>query len=67
MATIIGSQNGVEVYNETQSVSDGVGNGRTTVDFMSYTPSVSGDITWTATIADGDPDDDVATASTVVR
>lgn len=67
MATITGIQNGVEVYSETQSVSDGVGNGRTTVDFMSYTPNVSGEIVWTATIADDDPDVDEASASTNVR
>lgn len=67
MATITGSQNEIEVYSETQPVSDGVGNGRTTVDFMSYTPTVSGEIVWTATIADDDPDIDEATASTNVR
>jgi len=67
MATITGIQNSVEVYSQTQSVTDGVGNGRTTVDFMSYTPSVSGEIIWTAIISDDDPDVDEATASTNVR
>lgn len=66
-ATIIGIQNGIEVYIQTQTVSDGIGNGRTTVDFLSYTPDISGEIVWTATIADEDPDDDVAIATTNVR
>lgn len=66
-ATIVGVQNGVEVYNQILTVSDGVGNGRTKWDFPSYTPEVAGTIVWTATIADGDPDLDEATASTNVR
>jgi hypothetical protein len=66
-ATFIGVQNGVEVYNETLTVSDPVGNGRTKFTFPSYTPDDTGDITWTATIADGDPDDDTATATTTVQ
>jgi hypothetical protein len=71
-ATIVGVQDGVVVYNETLTVSDGVGNGRTKWDFPSYTPgvdgpAVAGTIVWTATIADGDPDVDEATATTTVR
>jgi len=71
-ATIVGVQNGVVVYNETLIVSDDVGNGRTKWDFPSYTPgvdgpAVAGTIVWTATIADGDPDVDEATATTTVR
>ena len=66
-ATITGVQNGVEVYNETLTVSDAVGNGRTKFDFPDYIPTDAGDIVWTATIADGDPDDDAATATTVVQ
>ena len=48
-------------------VSDAPGNGSTRWDFPSFTPTLSGDINWTATIADGDPDDDTATATTSVR
>ena len=66
-ATVIGVQNGVEVYNETLTVTDGVGNGRTKFDFPAYIPTDTGEIVWTATIADGDPDDDTAIASTLVR
>jgi len=66
-ATIVGVQDGVEVYNEILTVSDPVGNGRTKWDFPSYTPGVEGTIVWTATIADGDPDVDEATATTTVR
>jgi len=47
-------------------VSDPAGNGRTKFDFPSFTPDAAGDINWTATIADDDPDDDVATATTTV-
>lgn len=57
-ATVVGMQGGGQVYNEIISVSDPVGNGRTTFNFSSFTPSVAGDITWTATIADQDPDVD---------
>ena len=65
-ATVIGVQNGVEVYNETLTVSDPVGNGRTKFDFPDFVPTAAGDIVWTATIADGDPDDDTAIATTTV-
>lgn len=72
LATIIGVQNGMEVYNETLTVTDPVGNGRTTFDDGSvppvppYTPMAAGDILWTATIADDDLDLDEATAVTRV-
>ena len=66
-ATVVGVQNGVEVYNETLTVTDPVGNGRTKFDFPAYEPAAAGEIVWTATIADGDPDDDTAMASTLVR
>ena len=66
-ATVVGTQNGIDVYNETLTVSDAVGDGRTKFEFPSYTPTSAGDIMWTATIADGDPDNDVATATTAVQ
>jgi hypothetical protein len=65
-ATLVGMQGGVEVYNQTATVTDGVGNGGTTYAFPVYTPMAAGDITWTVTIADEDPDIDTATAVTTV-
>lgn len=72
LATITGEQNGLVVYSESLTVTDAVGNGRTRYDDGSspsippFTPTVSGDILWTATIADDDPDNDEATAVTRV-
>jgi hypothetical protein len=66
VATVTGVQGAVEVYRETLPVSDPAGNGRTRFNFPSFTPTAGGDINWTATIADDDPDDDVATATTTV-
>lgn len=65
-ATVTGTQGGFEVYNQTMTVTDGVGNGSTTYNFPSYQPDTAGDITWTAVIADEDPDDDAATVITIV-
>jgi hypothetical protein len=61
-ATVIGTQAGGQVYNQTIPVTDAAGNGRTTFDFPSFAPGAPGDITWTATIADPDPDIDQAGA-----
>ncbi|MEJ2308297.1 MAG: choice-of-anchor D domain-containing protein [Gammaproteobacteria bacterium] len=66
-ATITGLQNAVTVYEETQNVTDAVGNGSSKFTFPSYTPETDGEIVWTAVIDDSDPDDDVATAITTVR
>jgi hypothetical protein len=71
-ATVIGMQGGVEVYNRTLPVSDAVGDGRSRFSFPAYgppeyEPPTAGEIMWTATIADDDPDVDMATAVTVVR
>ena len=66
-ATIVGVQNGMEVYNQTLTVSDAIGNGRTRFGFPSYTPTTAGDIMWTATIDDQDADIDMATATTSVQ
>jgi hypothetical protein len=49
-ATVVGTQNGVELYREMMMVSDPIGNGRTTFEFPALTPMESGDILWTATI-----------------
>ena len=72
LATITGMQNGIEVYNKTLTVTDAVGNGRTTYDdgsvpsIPSFVPTVEGDILWRATIADDDTDIDEVTAATTV-
>jgi hypothetical protein len=47
-------------------VSDAVGNGRTTFSFSSHDPVTAGDISWTATIDDDDPDADLAVSGTRV-
>ncbi len=60
-------QNGTEVYNRRLNVFDDIGKGTTTFKFQSYTVEASGDIDWTVTIADGDPDTDEATAVTTVK
>lgn len=65
-ATVTGKQGGAIVYSETMDVFDGVGVGLTVFDFPEYTPTAAGEILWTATIDDGDPDEDVKTTSTIV-
>jgi hypothetical protein len=65
-ANVIGMQDSVEVYNETMGVSDQIGKGKTIFQFPDYIPDAVGEIFWTATINDDDPDADVAVASTVV-
>ncbi|MFQ5804173.1 MAG: choice-of-anchor D domain-containing protein [Candidatus Methylomirabilales bacterium] len=66
IATVTGMQGGQMVYNQTMDVSDPVGDGRTRFNFPAYTPTASGDIMWTATITDDDPDVDSAMAVTRV-
>ena len=67
LARVTGTQGGVEIYNKTMMVHDAVGNGRTKFDFPEFEPTVAGDISWTVTIADDDPDIDKATAVTTVQ
>ncbi|MGD8567940.1 MAG: PKD domain-containing protein [Gammaproteobacteria bacterium] len=67
IATVVGVQNGIEVYRLRLNVFDNIGRGDTTFDFGSYTPLVPGDIVWVATINDGDPDVDETTETTVVK
>lgn len=67
IATVIGVQNSEEIYRLRLNVYDDIGRGTTTFDFGSYTPTASGDILWTATIADEDPDEDTAAAVTRVK
>lgn len=65
-ATLTGVQNGGVVHEQTLSVTDAVGNGSNRYTLDPFTPDQVGDITWTLVIADEDPDDDVATATTTV-
>jgi Thrombospondin type 3 repeat len=64
-ARVIGVQNGAQVYDQTVNVSAPMGR-QVSVTFPSYTPTTAGDIQWTVTIVDGNPDVDVATAVTKV-
>ena len=66
MATVVGMQNGVQVYYREMDVSDALGNGGTTYTFEEYSPNTGGNIMWTATLAANDADVDIATAITVV-
>jgi hypothetical protein len=68
LATVVGTQHGVDVFRESQIVPAFADkNARTTLSFGSYTPEVTGVITWTATIIDADPDIDIRTKTTKVE
>ena len=66
-ATVIGMQNGVEIYRQSLTVSDPVGGGHTRYYFPGYTPTVIGKITWTVTLTDNDPDVDMRERTTEVK
>jgi PKD repeat protein len=63
-ATLVGTQNGAEVYKETVMVSAAAGE-RASVAFPSYSPQAGGEITWELTVMDDDTDVDTASASTL--
>jgi hypothetical protein len=65
-ATVVGVQDEIEVYGETLQVSNPVGNRRTSFNFAPSHPDAPGDVLWTVTIDDENPDADVATATTRV-
>lgn len=67
IATVVGVQDGLAVYTWRLNVYDVPGGTTTAFTFPSYTPDARGVITWTATVADKDPDLDSITASTVVK
>lgn len=67
IATVVGSQNGVEVYRWRLNVYDFPGGRATSFTFPTYRTTVSGTISWTATIADKDPDTDLVRATTAVK
>ncbi len=66
-AMVVGVQNGVEIYRETITVTDPAGNGHTRYFFSSFVPTTAGDIAWTVSLSDGDPDNDVAVKVTDVK
>jgi hypothetical protein len=65
-ARIVGVQNSSTVYDETIPVTTSAKTHKLKIIFPLYTPTATGDIVWTVTIADGDPDVDQATATTRV-
>jgi hypothetical protein len=67
LATVVGMQDGFEVYRWSLNVYDYNGKGSTSFNFPTYTPAAKGTINWTVTIFDVDPDMDVATATTTVK
>ena len=66
-ATLTGMMNGQVIYEQTLSVTDSLANGSAKYTFDAYTPEEAGSIQWTVEIVDEDPDDDVATATTIVK
>jgi cytochrome c len=68
-ATLVGVRNGQMVHTATIQVSDPPGGGSTAFSFPSYRPAAAGTIAWTVTVTDGDgnPNNDVARATTTVR
>ena len=67
LATVVGTQGGVEVYRWSLNVYDYNGRGTTSFTFPAYKATASGSINWAVTIADVDPDADLATATTTVK
>jgi hypothetical protein len=67
IATVTGVQGGVEVYRQRLNVYDYFGKKATSFEFSPYTPTVAGDILFTVTIADEDPDEDMTTATSKVK
>jgi hypothetical protein len=73
LATVVGSQRGVEVFNKSlivpafPVVMDAEETPKITLSFGSYTPVETGAITWTATIIDAEPDLDNVVRPTQVK
>jgi len=64
--TLVGSENGVEVYRRTMQVSGRAGT-TTTLGFLPYAPTRAGTIRWTVTIQDPVPGNNTATATTEIE
>ena len=62
LATVVGMQGDTKVFKQSQIVSMPSPFGAAKLAFGPFLPMASGGITWTATIADADPDDDTAVA-----
>jgi len=67
LATVVGTQNGEEVYRWSLNVYDYNGRGATSFTFPAYTATAKRTINWAVTIADVAPDTDLATATTTVK
>ena len=67
LATVVGMQGTTQVYTWSLNVYDYNGKGSTSFTFPTYIATAKGTINWTVTIADVDPDSDVATATTTVK
>ena len=65
-ATLTGTRNGVQVYNQSRQVNDPVGGATSQFAFPAYTPTATGTITWRVEIFDDNADVDVATGTTAV-
>jgi uncharacterized protein (TIGR03382 family) len=66
-ATLVGSIGAAEVYRQTAPITLAAGQrGRLTFPSYQIDPTATGVILWVATIADGDPDVDRATARTIL-
>jgi hypothetical protein len=66
LAMVVGVQEGVEVYAESMLVSSDPGL-EANFEFPSYVPVMPGQIVWTVTVMDDNPDVDEATAMTNVE
>ena len=62
-ATLVGEQNGITVYTQTLQVSDPPGGGTSQFAFPAYTPTTTGNINWTLTLQDDNPDTATGTTS----
>lgn len=64
--TVKGQQGSNQFIHQVVKVSDPVGGGATNVKLQAYIPEATGEIKWTATLQDGDPDLDEKVATTNV-
>lgn len=65
--TVFGQQGSTQFVHQVVQVSDPLGGGAMKIPLQSYVATTTGEIHWTATLVDGDPDLDQATATTVVQ
>lgn len=65
-ATLVGVQNSVQIYSQTIALDNIAAGATASYTFADYTPTVVGNIDWTVTVSDLDPDVDQATALTKI-